>query len=236
MTDGERSKTVYISVFAAMITSVATTYGLRALDAPDGEIEGTVEVPAVLGLETETARELIVSRGLRMVVRAEEPSDEHPAGRVSSQEPLAGSEIPADTAVNVVISTGMPKVTVPSLTGQTLADARARLESLGLRVGSVTEGGEGPPGTVTSLDPATGSEVDSGAEINIVATAAGVEIPDVVGTNYRRVREQLTQLGLTTRIRRRYDESRPDFVVLSIEPAAGERVPPGSEVTLTIND
>ena len=236
MSDGERSKTIYISVFAAMITSVATTYGLRALDAPGGEVEGTVEVPAVLGLEQETARELIVSRGLRMVVRAEEPSEEHAAGRVSSQEPLAGSEIPADTAVNVVISTGVPKVTVPALAGQTLADARARLESLGLTVGNVTEGGEGPPGTVVSLDPATGSEVDSGAAIHILATPAGVEIPDVVGTNYRRVRDQLTELGLRTTIRRRYDESRPDFVVLSIEPAAGTRVPPDSEVTLTIND
>ncbi len=236
MSDPDRTKTIYIAVFAAMITSVATTYGLRALDAPGGEVEGSVEVPAVIGLEQVTARELIVTRGLRMVVRAEEPSSEHPAGRVSSQEPLAGSEIPGDTAVNVVISTGMPKVTVPALAGQTLADARARLESLGLVVGNVTEGGEGEPGTVTSLDPATGSEVDSGAAINIVATPAGVEIPDVVGTNYRRVREQLTQLGLTTRIRRRYDESRPDFVVLSIEPAAGERVPPNTEVTLTIND
>lgn len=236
MSEGERTKTIYLSVFAAMLTSVATTYGLRAIDAPEGDVEGTVEVPSVLGLGQETARELIVSRGLRMVVRAEEPSPEHAAGNVSAQEPLAGSEIPADTAVNVVISTGMPKVTVPALAGQTLADARARLQSLGLRVGNVTEGGEGPPGTVSSLDPPTGSEVDADSAINIVATPAGIEIPDVVGTNYRRVREQLTELGLTTRIRRRYDESRPDFVVLSIEPAAGERVPPGSEVTLTIND
>ncbi|MEM9072606.1 MAG: PASTA domain-containing protein [Myxococcota bacterium] len=231
----DRGRTLYLAVFAAMLTSAATTYGLRALEGGLGQGED-VEVPSLISLEQATASELVSNRGLRLVVRAQEPSADQPAGAVAEQEPLAGSLVPADTAVTVVISSGPPQVTIPSVVGQPLDQARTQITSVGLAVGTVSETGEGPPGTVTALTPAPGSEVDLGTTVNITAVPAGIEIPDVLGTTYRRVREQLTELGLEVKIRRRYDENRPDFVVLSINPEVGQRVPPGSEVTITIND
>ncbi len=240
MSEGQdRGRTIYLSVLAAMITSAATTYGLRALEsAPTTEEPGgTVEVPAVLGLEQATASELAQSRGLRLVVTAEQPSDEHPAGRVATQEPLAGSDVPADTAINVVISTGALQVEIPDLVGRPLADARTRLTDLGLRVGPVDESGDGPPGTITALDPVPGTEVDSGTVVTLTASPAGIEVPELVGTNYRRAREQIEAAGLKVgRVRRRYDDSRPDFIVTAQDPAGGSRVQPDTEVSITIND
>lgn len=232
----DRARTLYLAIVAAMVTSAATTYGLRALEGSRQQEPEDVEVPSLLGLEQATAVELARSRGLRLVVRAEAPSTDHPAGSVAEQEPLAGSLVPADTAVNVVISSGLPQVAVPAVIGQPLEAARTAITGAGLTVGTVSETGEGEPGTVTALSPAPGTEVDTGSAVDITAVPPGVLIPEVVGTTYRRAREQLQQLGLEVKVRRRYNEAHPDFAVLSVDPAEGARVPPGSEVTITIND
>ncbi len=238
--DHDRGRTLYMAVFAAALTSAATTYGLRALEsAPGGDAEAsgdTVEVPSVVGLESDTGRELVQNRGLRWVVAAEAPSADHEPGTVSEQEPLAGSEVPAETAVNVTISTGAPRLDVPALVGRPLADARAELLRLGLVVGTVDETGEGASGAVTALDPPPGTEVDAGSTVNIVAAPAGITLEDYVGQNYRTVREALGELGLEVKIRRDFNENRADFVVLRQSPDAGTLLQPGDEVTLTIND
>lgn len=235
--DHDRGRTLYMAVFAAALTSAATTYGLRALEGPIGSDEGeTVEVPSVVGLAPETGRELVQNRGLRWVVAAEEPSATHEEGTVAEQEPLAGSQVPPDTAVNITISTGAPQVEVPEVAGQALAAARGRIEGAGLVVGQVDETGEGEPGTVVSSDPAAGTEVEAGATVNLVAAPAGITLADYVGQNYRTARTELQELGIEVKIRRDFIESRPDFVVLRQSPDAGTLLQEGDEVTLTIND
>ena len=236
----DRGKTLYIAVFAAMVTSALTTYGLRALEGGGfgGEEEPeTVEVPSVTGLARATAQELVQTRGLRFVVADEAPSAEHEAGNVASQEPLAGSQVPADSAVNVVVSSGPPQVEIPDLVGRPLADAREALEELGLEIGDVDETGEGdPPGSVTALDPEPGAEVEVGTEVDLTASPSGVTVPDLLNESYRQAREQLEELGHEVQVRRRWVESRREFAVLAMEPEPGTVVPPGSEVQITIND
>ncbi len=246
MADPDRAKTVYIAVIAAALTSAATTYGLRALEgppAPDpGEIaeEGiapAVEVPTVVGLRLEVARELAQSRGLRLVVRAEEPSTDAEEGEIASQEPLAESQVPMDTAVEVVVSTGVPSVAVPEIAGQPVAQARAALEEAGFEIGEVSETGEGEMGTVTSTTPAAGDSVPVGTRIALVTVPNGVEVPDLNGQRSTQAREALEALGLTVgTVRRRYNANRPEFSVLGQEPEAGSRVAAGSAVNITIND
>ena len=236
----DRGKTVYMAVFAAMITSAATTYGLRALENPPSDeppAEDTIPVPALLGLEQETAAELARARGLRVVVRAQEPSADYPEGRVASQEPLAGSEVPANTAVNIVISSGQPMIDVPDVSGKTLEEARIQIGGAGLEVAGIDETGSGPPGTVSSTDPAAGTSVAAGSAVRIVASPAGIVVPDFVGTNYRRAREAITSAGLKVgQVRRRYDEGIPEMAVRAQDPSAGTVVPAETEVSLTIND
>ncbi len=244
MSSDERGRTLYLAVFAAMLTSAATTYGLRALEGPPAppaevaeEAPEVVAVPAVLGLAQATAQELVRSRGLRVVVASEEASAEVAAGHVLRQEPMADSEVPSGSAVNIVLSTGAPLVALPSLVGQSLEEARSAIEELGLTVGDVSEDGEGTePGTVTAQTPPAG-EVEAGTSVALTATPAGIEVPDLAPLRYRQARSRIEELGLEVgNVRRRYTENLPDFAIREQEPAPGTRVAPGTPVNLVIND
>lgn len=233
----DRGTTIFIAVVASVLASVATTYGLHALEGPDEPVEPeTVEVPAVIGLDRATAAELVQSRGLRLVVAAEEPSAEQPEGSVTQQDPLAQSVVESGGAVEVTLSQGAPMVTVPTLVGLTVDAARSALEGAGLVVGSQTEGGEGAGGTITASSVEAGTEVDVGATVDLTVAPEGIVIPELLGQSARAARTQLEALGLTVRTRRRYNEGRSEFAVLEVAPPAGTRVEPGSEVTITIND
>lgn len=238
----ERGRTLYTAIVAAAITSALTTYGLRALEGPPAaetpatDVDENTIVPDLMGLERETAQELATNRNLRFVVSAEEPSADHPAGHVSVQEPLAGSEVPGDSAVRVTISTGAPQSRVPEVLGLPVPLARTQIEAAGLAVGEISETGEGDPGTVAGLTPPAGAEVPAGATVALITVPAGLVIPDAVGDNYRGVRDQLQEMGLEVTIRRRFNPDRRDFVILALDPEPGTTVAPGSTVRMTINE
>jgi len=234
-TRSERGRIVYLAVVASVLTSVATTYGLRALE---GAIVGggTVEVPAVAGLPREAALELVQSRGLRLVVTDREASAEEPAGAVLRQQPLAGSQMPGDGAVEVVVSTGPPAVTLPAtLVGQPLPEVRARLEGLGLVIGAVARTGEGAPGAVTALDPPGGTELTVGDRVSITAAPDGIPAPELVGQPFGAARDALEELGLEVgRVGREYAIQKPEDQVLRQDPEPGTLLDEGDPVDLVL--
>ncbi|MEM9194249.1 MAG: PASTA domain-containing protein [Myxococcota bacterium] len=230
----ERGRTIYIAVVAAVIVSVATTYGLRALE---GEIGGsTVKAPDLVGLELEPARELANNRGLELLVAGERHGPIATKGRILSQDAFPESDISSGTTLQVITNVGPDMVEVPSIAGMSLADARAALSAVGLGVGDQSEGGDGPAGTVTASTPGAGTEAPVGGAVAVVLAPDGVLVPDVLGQSQRAARTALQELGLEIAIRRRWNEGRPEMSVLDIDPAAGSRVQPGAQITLTIND
>jgi serine/threonine-protein kinase len=232
---------IFVAVFTSALVSAGTVVGLARmapslLEAPV-EAPTTVEVPSVLHIRREAAGELLDGRGLRLVVTEERPDAEADEGTIAAQDPLGGSRVDPGTPVAVVISSGPPKVVVPDLVGKPLGEATSELEHLGLEVGEVSETGEGEPGTVTGLDPSPGTEVLPGARVDVTAVPAGVEVPDLARLNRRRAQEALEAAGLALgRVRWRFNDSQPAFIVLEQNPAAGQRVPPGSEVEITLNE
>lgn len=242
------AQVIFIAVVAGSIASVLTTYGLHALpgqgsstgspmsEVDDGTGTGSVDVPSLVGVPSESAGDMVRNAGLRLVVSATEPSD-IAEGNVVRQTPLAGSTLPTGDAVDVVLSSGPAMIEVPELSGRPVADAQAALTVLGLEVtmDNTAQGAE--PGTVVSTSPEAGVEVAAGTSVTVRATPAGIAVPTLVGTPYRRARETLEATGLVLgRVRRRYDERRPDLVITSQEPAAESLVPAGTEVEIIIND
>lgn len=230
----DRGRTVYIAVVAAVLASVATTYGLRALE---GSIGGsTVKAPDLVGLEIDPAREMAANRGLELVVAAERNGPVATAGKIIGQDAFPESDVPSGTTIHVVTNLGPTQVEVPALEGLTVNEARTELERVGLTLGAQTEGGDGPDGTVSASDPERGESLDVGSSVAIVVVPDGIVVPDVLGRSQRQAREALTALGLNIVVRRRWNEGRPDLSVLELDPAPGTRVEPGSAVTVTIND
>ena len=95
---------------------------------------GRVSVPDVSGKSQQDATALLKQSGFSLTVR-EESSDSVSKGNAIRTDPAGGSTVDQGSMVTLYVSTGQEMVTTPRLTGyQTLGDAKAALESLGLKV------------------------------------------------------------------------------------------------------
>jgi serine/threonine-protein kinase len=94
----------------------------------------TVEVPSLTGLTLDEAQTSLEEAGLVLGGRTEQNDEVVPEGQIISQDPAAGEEVPKETPVNVVVSSGRSLVIVDDVTCLTYSNAKARLEGLGLEV------------------------------------------------------------------------------------------------------
>ena len=90
-------------------------------------------IPAVTGLDQETAVNAIQAVGLKINEINEDYSDTVPAGQVISLVPQT-EPLGKDGTVNLIVSKGPNIVTVPNMFGQTVLAGKAALEGLGLKV------------------------------------------------------------------------------------------------------
>ncbi len=93
----------------------------------------TVKVPNLINMHYDNIPHY---EGLNIVKQGQMYSDEYPAGCVMDQLPAEGTEVEAGRTVFVTISMG-PKpadVTMPAVTGKTLADAQALLSGLNMQL------------------------------------------------------------------------------------------------------
>ena len=73
-----------------------------------------VSVPAVVGQTQAAATAAITGAGLVLGTVSQTSSPTVPAGRVISQSPTAGTNLPPGSAVNLVVSTGLPPLVAPA--------------------------------------------------------------------------------------------------------------------------
>jgi serine/threonine-protein kinase len=108
---GVRKRRGLLAMMAAVLAGVALLGGLAwALSqGPLGQSasgSGRVEVPGVVGLTPEEARNRLEDAGLEIGSQSEAPSDQVGEGAVAGQDPAAGTETERGTAVDLFVSTG----------------------------------------------------------------------------------------------------------------------------------
>jgi beta-lactam-binding protein with PASTA domain len=185
------------SVPAAILTSIVTTvvlfFGLRALDqrgmlpspgkpaAPAwsppaatspaaAAAPGPVEVPSLVGLRPEQARELLAGRGLMLAISAERDDAHWAAGTIAEQTPLPGSTLARAAGVQAVVSRGAPaQQPVPKVTGMRLRAARELLEHQGFKAGKIRYDSDGDrsPGVVLDQKPAPPATALAGTLVDL---------------------------------------------------------------------
>ncbi len=122
-------------------------------------------VPAgLVGLTQDQATAKLKDVGLKATATPT-PSDTVPAGQVMDVSPAAGTPVPRDSAVTLIVSSGPPMVTVPDVSKRSVSDAANALQQAGLTV-SGTQGN--PLGTVKSTNPAAGTSVHKGTAVLII--------------------------------------------------------------------
>ena len=126
-------------------------------------------IPDVTGQSEDEAKKTLEDAGLKKGKVSKDYSDSVAKGNVISSSPIAGaSGYYKGDSVDLTISKGPEKVTIPDVTGKGQDEAKKILEEAGLKV-EVNKRLGGPFGTVRSTDPAPGSSVkpDSKVTINI---------------------------------------------------------------------
>ena len=97
-------------------------------------------------------------------------------GAVLSQDIEAGKKVAAGTKVDLVVNISKGQSVVPDLKGLTLSDARERLSSMGLMVGSVTtKEDSAPKGTVIGAEPEFGKVLSEGSVVTLIVSGGQKE-------------------------------------------------------------
>jgi beta-lactam-binding protein with PASTA domain/predicted Ser/Thr protein kinase len=135
-----------------------------------GKAPRQVTVPNVVGMTEEEARAAITDAGLEVGIVTTQP-DPAPAGQVIDQSLPAEQPVDKGSTVDLVVSLGPEKVSVPDLTCLTYGKASSELSSRGLQIENA---GEMPPtpacskfGKVVFQDPEAFKEVDSGETVQV---------------------------------------------------------------------
>lgn len=201
-----------------------------------GGASARVSVPNLEGLTIESAQQLLVANNLILGGQTPEVSD-RPEGRVISQQPATGETIEEGQAVNVSVSSGKEKATVPQLVGlSSVNDARTALTDANLQIGPITErDSDQPAGYVLSQSPRESTQVNAGSTVAIAVASGSRTVPNVIGNSEAQARSDIVQAGFDPQVI--YQDVGADVAagtVLAQSPQGGAKLDRGSVVTITI--
>ncbi|RYL95382.1 Stk1 family PASTA domain-containing Ser/Thr kinase [Sporolactobacillus sp. THM7-4] len=137
----------------------------------------TVKMENYVGYDREPLANSLKDQGYKDIIWHEVESTTVPEGQIIRQNPAAGKDIvPSDTVLELTVSSGKPRVSVPDLTGKTRDEADRLLQSIGLSADFVTGdfSDQIDKGKVIDQDPASGNEISKGSTV-IVSLSQGSE-------------------------------------------------------------
>lgn len=189
-----------------------------------------VQVPDVLDMALEAAREAVLGRGLVLGSTRTKVADGTP-GTVLSQTPAQRTKVAGGSQVRLTLRAG-----VPNVVGLSLTEATAAIESADLVMATAREEeADGPAGVVIRQDPAPGSSAAPGSRVQVVVSAARrVEAPAVTGVPFDRAAEAARAAGLHLVVTGKRESDQAEGTVLEQDPAAGVRVPTGTAIRVVL--
>lgn len=132
---------------------------------------GDITMPDLTGLTLDQAKSRLKGLGLVIGKISNESDDSKEDGVILMQSPPGDSKVNKGATVDIVINrVKAKKVSIPSLDGMTLKEAKEALSALGLSVGAIS-GSSDDDATITSQNPASGSSVDSGSTVDLQTKA-----------------------------------------------------------------
>jgi eukaryotic-like serine/threonine-protein kinase len=234
-----RKRSIVPWIFVALLLTAAGIAGWYVYqEVRDQLVESQpVAVPNVVGITQENAVRLIENAELTAEVRRR-ADEEVSEGTVIEQSPQAGAKIAKGETVIIIVSSGLPQVTVPKVANLPLNQATQRLSDAGLdwRVNEVfSERVEA--GVVISQDPRPEQRVDQGTTVTL-RVSKGVqefEVPGVIGLDQDSASAALDEAGFLV------DpvivaSSEPAGIVVDQSPGGGATAPTGATIQISISE
>jgi eukaryotic-like serine/threonine-protein kinase len=196
----------------------------------------TIPVPNVVGIREELAKAKIVEAGLvPKVERA--ASTEFDKGIVMDQRPDASARVQKGDRVTIIVSTGVPKATVPDVVGKDYANAVNALDEVNLKAKKKSVFSTKPVGQVVAQDPPAGETVDEGTTV-LLSVSKGQEtvaVPDVLDQTEESARSELQAKGFEVQVVNASSDTTPEGFVSAQSPDPGTDAAKGSTVTITVS-
>ncbi|WP_371598678.1 Stk1 family PASTA domain-containing Ser/Thr kinase [Streptomyces sp. NBC_00564] len=203
----------------------------------DNAADTNVKVPALVGETKADATKLLTNSDLVVGTVTEQACEDQPKGNICSQDPVADTKVDKSSTVNLVVSTGAPKVTVPDVTGLTFDKAESQLTDKGFKVEKKEEESDRPAGVVTAQDPKGDTEQEKGTTITLTVAIEKKKstVPDVTGKSCDEAKQQMTTNNLVgTCVEVETDDGNLVNKVIQTVPAANAQADPGSNVQIQI--
>ncbi len=242
--DGWRRTLLFFVGLAALVVALAyavveffDTLGVNDDPPSTTEVVDRVEVPTLIGMPMDEARELL--RDAKLSVQMDyEVNNEFAENTVFDQDPAAGTKVDQADTVRLWVSQGTGPMVLLDVVGDAQADAVRDLESMGLVVDVFDlEDPVVPMGQVIEQNPPAGSPVEPGARIVVfVSTGPPVErIPDLADRPVLDAMNIVVQLGWRATTLEEHSEEVPEGIVIRTEPLSRTELAPGEEVTIVVS-
>ncbi|MGI3779899.1 MAG: PASTA domain-containing protein, partial [Janthinobacterium lividum] len=190
-------------------------------------------MPVVVGLTSDAATAALSEAHLKVGKVTTRYNETVATGVVLSAGRSTGASLRRDTAVALVLSDGPRPIKLVDWTGKDAGTAVAALKKAGLAVTVTAQNSdEVAAGNVISQDPPPGNLV-KGDEVTLVTSKGPVlvVVPNVQAMGIRKAEETMKAGGFATKETKAKDYVGLRYVVRS-SPAAGQRAPKGSTITL----
>ena len=199
-----------------------------------------VPVPVLVNQTREAATAALTTVGLTVGEVTTAESDTVAEGSVISSDPAAGTQVPAQSAVDLVVSSGLGTITVPEVVGLTEDRATSNLRSAGFTgsINSREAPSLQPEGQVVAIDPGEATSAAPTTAFTLQISTGTVTIPaDLIGRTPVDARAALVALGIRDsdiiENNAETDEVAPGLVA-GTEPGARSPVAAGDEITLLV--
>ena len=201
-----------------------------------------VQLPNVVGLSQEEAKQKVEEAKLKFEVSSEEYNTEVEKGHVISQNPTYTEKynVKEGSEIKVVISKGTEKTKVPKVAGMKEEEAIQALEDAKLKAEVVEETSKKvEEGYVISQETEANSEANAGDTVKIhVSTGTGIKqitMIDVSGKKEADAKSELEALNLVVNIGYTEDVSKDNGIVLKQSIEVGKVIDEGTTITITVN-
>ncbi|MFJ7179279.1 Stk1 family PASTA domain-containing Ser/Thr kinase [Streptomyces massasporeus] len=232
------TSTILLVVAGILVLVGAILIGRWAFSGDGGVSNDAVEAPTFIGETKKGAQQLATNADLKLEF-SDKPCDSQAKGKICDQNPAPKEMVNKGETISLVVSTGAPKVTVPSVTGLNVDEAKEKLadDKYEFKIETKPRTSPEEPGTVLEQNPTTGEEVEKGSTITLTVAkeAEKSTVPDVLGQGCDQAKAQMTAnnlVGNCTEVET--DDDNQVGKVIQTTPQAGTSVDPNSSVNIQI--
>ena len=228
---GKRRSSAWIWVLLALLLLAGGGVAAYLLTRPVKDV-----VPTVINETLVTATAQVENAGFTVAII--NTTSSVPAGVVFHQDPQGGTKADQNTTVTLTASQGLGNVTLPTVEGYPLGEAKRMITAAHLKVGRIVDqtSTQFPHGQAIGTAPAGGQSVPVGTLVTVFVSSGQpqVPVPDVTGQTQAQATAALSQVGFRVTSSTQSSSAIMPGTVISQDPVGGLSVKPGSTVNLVI--